>query len=63
MSDPQELPRTTIALPVDLIGEEREEAERIVRNTRRALGEAFERVAVDAAPSAPTYAVRSAWSS
>jgi hypothetical protein len=63
MPDPQEPRNPPIALPVDLVGEERDEAERIVRVTRRALVEAFERIGVDAVPSVPNYVTRSKWSS
>lgn len=58
MPDRNDPSRPVVVLPVDLDGEEREEAEQIVRDTRRALAEAFDRVDVDTVPHVPTYARR-----
>ena len=58
MTGPDDTTLTPVTLPVPLAGVEREEAERIVRSTRQALAEAFERLGIDAAPRLPSYAVR-----
>lgn len=57
MTRSDEAAPASVALPVPLSGAEREEAERIVRSTRLALADAFERLGGDAAPRVPAYAV------